>query len=313
MAMDYLVTGGAGFIGSNLTEFLVQQGATVRVLDNFLTGKRENLQAVAQQIDLVEGDLRDLGQVARAVAGVRQVIHLAALPSVPRSVAEPRLAHEININGTLNLLLAARDAHCERVVFSSSSAIYGETPTLPKREDMAPAPVSPYGLHKITGEYYCRVFWQLYGLPTVSLRYFNVFGPRQDPQSQYAAVIPKFITSMAAGRSPVVFGDGTQSRDFSHVQNVIEANLAACQAPQAALGQAFNVACGERTTLLDLVQTINTILGTNITPQFEPPRAGDIKHSLADIGNAAKWLGWTPCIRFPDGIRKAVAWYRGGP
>ena len=312
MAIDFLVSGGGGFIGSNMTEFLVRQGATVRVFDNFLTGRRDNLQAVAGKIDLVEGDLREAAQVRRAMAGVRHVIHMGALPSVPRSVAEPQLAHDININGTLNLLLAARDAKCERVVFSSSSAIYGETPTLPKQEEMTPAPVSPYGLHKITGEYYGSVFWQLYGLPTVALRYFNVFGPRQDPKSEYAAVIPKFITTMLAGKPPVIFGDGTQSRDFTHVQNVLEANLAACRAPREAFGQSFNIACAGRITLRELVQTINELLGTKIAPRFDPPRAGDIKHSQADVRKAAARLGWNPRIGFAEGLRQVVEWYRAG-
>ena len=308
--MDYLITGGAGFIGSNIAEHLVKKRRSVRILDNFLTGKRENLRSFEKSAEIIEGDLRDINRVRRAVEGVRYVIHVAALPSVPRSVEEPQLAHDININGTLNLLLAARDARCQRVVFSSSSSVYGDTPTLPKREDMTPAPLSPYAVHKITGEYYCRIFWQLYGLETVSLRYFNVFGPRQDPQSQYAAVIPRFITAILADKSPTIFGDGKQTRDFSHVENIIAANLAACEAGKEALGESFNIACGGRISLLDLIATINKITGKSIAPVHEPPRAGDIRDSQADIAKAGTLLGWEPRVDFQEGIEKAVTWYR---
>ena len=307
---EYLVTGGAGFIGSNIAEHLVAQGRSVRVLDNFSTGKRENLDGLAGRAEIIEGDLRDLAAVQRAVAGARYVLHLGALPSVPRSVAEPQLAHDINVNGTLNLLLAARDAGVQRVVFSSSSSVYGDTPALPKQEDMPPAPLTPYAVHKLTGEHYCRIFWQLYGLETVALRYFNVFGPRQDPQSQYAAVIPRFIIAILEGQPPTIFGDGRQTRDFSHVANVIDANLAACVAPREALGEAFNIACGGRISLLDLVETINSILGRQVTPRFEPARPGDIRDSQADIAKARRLLRWTPRIDFREGIGQAVAWYR---
>ena len=307
---DYLITGGAGFIGSNLAEHLVNQGHRVRVFDNFSTGKRQNLRSFEKQAEIIEGDLRDLDQIRRAVAGVRHVLHLAAIPSVPRSVANPQLTNEANITGTLNVLVAARDAKCKRVVFSSSSSVYGDTPKLPKSEDMPPSPLSPYAVHKVTGEYYCRIFWRLYGLETLSLRYFNVFGPRQDPQSQYAAVIPRFITAILAGQPPTIFGDGKQSRDFSHVENAITANLAACAAPQQALGESFNIACGGRITLLDLVATINAIVGKNIAPKFDPPRPGDILHSQADITKAQKLLGWMPRVDFREGIEKTVAWCR---
>jgi len=310
MSAEYLVAGGAGFIGSNIATHLVAQGQRVRVLDNLLTGKRANLAALGSKVEFIEGDLRDTAAVQRAVAGVAYVLHLGALPSVPRSVADPQLSHEINVNGTLNLLIAARDAKCRRVVFSSSSSVYGDTPTLPKHEAMAPSPLSPYAVQKQTGEYYCRIFWQLYGLETVSLRYFNVFGPRQDPQSEYAAVIPKFITRILAGQSPTIFGDGQQSRDFSHVENVVAANLAACVAPTEACGEAFNIACGGRITLLDLVQTINQATGKNVAPKFDPPRAGDILHSQADISKAERLLGWKPAINFADGIAKTIEWYR---
>jgi UDP-N-acetylglucosamine/UDP-N-acetyl-alpha-D-glucosaminouronate 4-epimerase len=308
--IDYLVTGGAGFIGSNIAEHLANQGHSVRVFDNFSTGKRHNIRSFEKKAEIVEGDLRKAEQVKHAVAGVRNILHLGAMPSVPRSVEDPLTSHDVNINGTLNLLMAARDAKCKRVVFSSSSSVYGDTPTLPKTEDMTPSPLSPYAVHKITGEYYCRIFWQLYGLETLSLRYFNVFGPRQDPQSQYAAVIPRFITAILKGEPPTIFGDGRQSRDFSHIQNVIDANLAACEAPKQALGESFNIACGGRITLLDLVATINKIAGKDVTPKFDPPRVGDILHSQAGITKAQQLLRWTPRIEFHEGIEKAVAWYQ---
>src|SRR6266436_4814841 len=223
--MDYLITGGAGFIGSNIAEHLVGQGRSVRVFDNFSTGKRANVESFAVKAEILEGDLRDTKSVQQAVKGVRYVLHLGAIPSVPRSVEDPLATNEANISGTVNLLVAARDAGVKRVVFTSSSSVYGDTPTLPKREDMPPSPLSPYAVHKITGEYYASIFWRLYGLETVALRYFNVFGPRQNPQSQYAAVIPRFITAILRDQSPVIFGDGNQTRDFSHVENVIHANV----------------------------------------------------------------------------------------
>jgi UDP-glucose 4-epimerase len=307
---DYLITGGAGFIGSNIAEHIVKTGKSVRVFDNFLTGKRENLRTFEEHAEIIEGDLRNPDDVRRAVTGVRYVLHLAALPSVPRSIAEPLLSHDINVTGTLNLLIAARDAGCQRVVFTSSSSIYGDSPTLPKHEEMPGAPISPYGAHKFTGEIYARLFWQLYGLETVALRYFNVFGPRQDPRSEYAAVIPKFITAILADRPPTIFGDGTQSRDFSYIDNVVDANLAACVAGKAALGEAFNIACGGRITLLELVGTINAALGKHVQPKLDPPRSGDILHSQADVSKAGKLLNWTPHVSFRDGIEKTIAWYR---
>lgn len=305
--IDYLVTGGAGFIGSNITEHILKAGKTVRVFDDFSTGKRSNLTGNAE---IIEGNLADAAAVKRAATGVRYIIHMGAMPSVPRSVEEPALTNAANITGTLNVLIAARDAGVKRVVFSSSSSVYGESPTLPKREDMIPSPLSPYAVHKITGEYYCRCFYQLYGLETVSLRYFNVFGPRQNPASAYAAVIPRFITAILKGEPPTIFGDGQQTRDFSHVENVIEANLAACEAGRAACGESFNIACGGRISLLDLVGTINQICGKTVAPKHEPSRAGDIKDSQADIAKAARLLGWRPSVDFQQGIEKAVAWYR---
>jgi nucleoside-diphosphate-sugar epimerase len=307
---EFLVTGGAGFIGSNIVSSLLARGHTVRVLDNFLTGKKENLAAFAGRVELIEGDLRDANTMRRACDGVAFVIHQAALPSVPRSVADPILSNDINVTGTLNALVAARDAKVQRFVFASSSSVYGDTPELPKRETMPPRPISPYGLQKLTGETYCRLFWQLYRLPTVSLRYFNVFGPRQDPQSQYAAVIPKFVTAMLRGESPIIFGDGTQSRDFSYVENVVEANLAACRAGEAAFGNAYNIARGDRITLLEFVRLLNEILGTSIRPTFTAPRAGDILHSQADITEAMRDLKYQPGVDFREGLRRTVEWYR---
>jgi UDP-glucose 4-epimerase len=308
--IDYLITGGAGFIGSNIAAHLIRAGHSVRVFDNFYSGKRDNLAEVEDQIELIEGDLRVLDSVQHAMAGVRYVLHLGAMPSVPRSVEDPHTTNQVNITGTLNVLLAARDAKVKRVVFSSSSSVYGDTPVLPKREEMTPGPLSPYAVHKLTGEYYCRIFWQLYGLPTVSLRYFNVFGPRQDPQSQYAAVIPRFITAILQNEPPTVFGDGGQTRDFTHVDNVIAANLAACVAGPAAFGESFNIACGDRISLLDLIAMINRLAGQKVVPNFEPVRAGDVRDSQADIAKAGQLLGWTPRVSFQEGIEKAIAWYR---
>jgi nucleoside-diphosphate-sugar epimerase len=307
MSVDYLITGGAGFIGSNLAEHLLRAGHTVRIFDNFSTGKRGN---VPDDAELIEGDLRVLESVARAMDGARYVLHCGAVPSVLLSVSDPVTTHQANITGTLNVLLAARDAGVKRVVFSSSSSVYGDTPVLPKREDMPAAPLSPYAVHKMTGEYYCRVFWQLYGLETVSLRYFNVFGPRQDPQSEYAAVIPRFITAILKDEPPTVYGDGEQTRDFTHVENVIAANLAACAAGKQALGESFNIAGGDRISLLDLIATINKIAGKSIAPVFAPPRPGDIRDSQADITKAARLLDWKPGLSFQAGLEKAVAWYR---
>jgi nucleoside-diphosphate-sugar epimerase len=304
---EYLITGGAGFIGSNIAEYLLRIGKSVRIFDNFSTGKRENVVAGAE---LMEGDLRMIESVRRVIAGVRYVLHVGAIPSVPRSVEDPVTTNQVNVTGTLNMLVAAREAGVQRVIFSSSSSVYGDTAVLPKREDMPASPLSPYAVQKLTGEYYCQIFWQLHGLETVSLRYFNVFGPRQDPQSQYAAVIPRFITAMLTGKSPTIFGDGKQTRDFSHVQNVIEANLAACEAGKEALGETFNIACGNRISLLDLVATINRITGKDIAPEYSPPRPGDIRDSQADIKKARKLLGWGPSVDFHTGIERVVSWFR---
>ncbi|MCX7887633.1 MAG: SDR family oxidoreductase [Verrucomicrobiae bacterium] len=307
---ECLITGGAGFIGSNLAEYLVRHGHAVRILDNFLTGKRENLRGFAEKLEIIQGDICNAEDCRRAVAGVRYVFHLAALPSVPRSIAEPLRSHDINVTGTLNMLIAARDAGCQRLIFSSSSSVYGDTQALPKQEQLSPEPLSPYGAQKLAAEHYCRVFWKLYGLETVSLRYFNVFGPRQDPQSQYAAVIPRFINAILRDEAPTIFGDGTQTRDFTYVEDVVEANIAAAQASGAALGETINVACGRRFSLLEVLETINATVGKKICPIFAPPRAGDILHSEAAIGKARLLLGWTPRVSFAEGIARTVAWYR---
>jgi len=304
----YLVTGGAGFIGSNIVEELLRRGERVRILDNFSTGKRENIALFLQDVELIGGDLRHLDTVRQAVDGVDYILHQGAVPSVPKSIDDPLDTDESNVRGTLNLLVAARDAGVKRVVCASSSAVYGDTPTLPKTEEMKPAPLSPYAVSKLAGEHYCRVFYQVYSLETVALRYFNVFGPRQDPTSQYAAVIPKFVTAMLRGEQPVIYGDGQQSRDFSHVTNVVQANLLAATAPDV-IGQVFNIACGQGYNLLELVAAINQILGTDITPIHTAPRVGDIKHSLADIAKAREMLGYQVEVEFKEGLRCLIAWY----
>ena len=313
--MRYLVTGGAGFIGSNLTRALLSAGQRVRVLDNFLTGKRENLAGLAHDhggaFELQEGDIRDLPAARRAVEGADYVLHQGALPSVPRSVADPVLSNEINVAGTVNVLVAARDAAVRRVVFAASSSAYGDTPELPKRESMAPNPKSPYAAQKLAGEHYMRIFQEVYGLETVSLRYFNVFGPRQDPQSTYAAVIPRFITCVLRGEPPTVYGDGLQTRDFTYIDNVVQANLAACAAPKAACGRVFNIACGERVSLLDILEIVCGLAGKRVAPKFEPSRAGDVRDSLADITQARDVVGYDPKVAFRDGLRKTFEWFGG--
>jgi nucleoside-diphosphate-sugar epimerase len=306
----YLVTGGAGFIGSHICERLMRDGHAVRVLDNFSNGKEENLEPIASDIELVRGDVRDRDIVAQAVKGAYVVFHEAALGSVPRSVADPVTTHESNITGTLNILLAARDLGVRRVIFASSSSVYGETPVLPKHEDMKPEPVSPYALSKLSAEQYCGIFHRVYGFETVALRYFNIFGPRQDPESQYAAVVPKFVTAVLGGHHPVIFGDGLQSRDFTYVDNVVEANLLASEAEGAA-GRFFNVACGGRYTLLDLLARIKQILASDIEPTHEQPRSGDVRDSQASIEAAKRALGYKVLVDFDEGLRRTVEWFRG--
>lgn len=305
----YLVTGGAGFIGSNLVEALVARGERVRVLDNFATGKRSNIQPWLHKLELIEGSITRLEDCQRAVEGVDYVLHQAALPSVPKSIAMPLESNEANVVGTLHMLVAARDARVKRFVYAASSSAYGDTPVLPKVETMAAMPKSPYAVQKYTGELYLRVFHTAYGLETVGLRYFNIFGPRQDPTSYYSAVIPKFATAILEGRRPVIFGDGSQSRDFTFVENVVEANLLACTAPSACAGRVMNIACGERISLSELVDVINHGLGTDVPPKFDPERAGDVKHSLADIALAKELIGYTPKVLFAEGIARTLKYY----
>ena len=312
----YLVTGGAGFIGSNLTEALLRQGQAVRVLDDFSTGRRQNLEHVEEwreagrgEFELLEGDIRDRATCARAMDGVDFVLHQAAVPSVQRSVLDPLTSHAVNVDGTLNLLESAREARVRRFVIASSSSVYGESETLPKIESMPPAPISPYGLQKLTAETYSRLYHRLYGLPTVALRYFNVFGPRQDPTSEYSAVIPRFITAIRDGGRPTIYGDGEQSRDFTFVANVIQANLRACSAGESALGKAFNVGCGERITLNELLDAIARIFGREVRAEYAAPRPGDIRHSLAAIGEAGEHLGFRPEVGLAEGLARTVEAY----
>lgn len=309
MSVEYLVTGGGGFIGSNLVRQLLAEGKSVRVIDNFSTGRKENLEGVESDIEVLEGDIRDLELLDKAVSGVRFILHVAALPSVIRSVNDPLSTHDVNITGSLHLLVKARDAGVERVVLSSSSSVYGDTPVLPKQEEMRPMPLSPYAISKLCDEHYFRVFYQLYGLKTYSLRYFNVFGPRQDPKSQYAAVIPLFISAYQRGEPPTIYGDGGQTRDFTYVDNVVNANIACCTAPDAAAGGVFNVACGDRTSVNELASMIAKLMGTDVKPSYEPARPGDVRDSQADNKQARALLGWSPSIGFEDGLRKTIDWF----
>ena len=312
-----LVTGGAGFIGSNLVEALLTRGDDVRVLDDFSTGRRQNLAgapgwagAGGGRFELIEGSVCDRSTVTRAVSGVEAVLHQAAIASVPRSVADPIRTNEVSVTGTLLLLVAARDARVARFVYASSSSVYGESPALPKVETMPPEPISPYGIAKLAAERYTRVFHRLYGLETVSLRYFNVFGPRQDPGSEYAAVVPRFATAILRGRPPTIYGDGEQTRDFNPIANVVEANLKSIEAPDEACGRAYNIACGRRISLLDLARRFADLAGVTVAPVHESARAGDIRHSLADISAARSALGYTAAVSVEEGIRIAFAHYR---
>jgi len=298
----YLVTGGAGFIGSHLVEELLRRGETVRVADNFYSGLRSDVPAAAE---LIEGDLADPAVAARAVAGMDYVLHQAAIRSVGKSVLDPATSHRANVDGTLNVLMAARDNRVKRVVFAGSSSEYGESPTLPKHEAMPVAPKSPYALQKVVGEEYCRLFTQLYGLETVSTRYFNVFGPRQQPNSPYSGVISLFIKALSTGQSPIVLGDGKQTRDFTYIANVVDGVLRACHAPLAS-GEAINVAMGGRISLLELLETLNRIMGTTIAPTFGPAREGDVRDSQASIEKAKMLLGFTPTVGFEDGLRRTI-------
>src|SRR5215471_6884917 len=305
----YVVTGGGGFIGSHIIENLVRQRNTVKVIDNFSTGKRENIDAFKNDVEIIDADLADAKNLAQIIKGADYVIHQAAIPSVPKSIINPVKSHHANVNGTLNILIAARDAGVKRVVYASSSSLYGDSPTLPKHEGMMPNPLSPYGAQKLFAEMYCQVFTKAYKLETVSLRYFNVFGPRQDATSQYSGVLALFIPAVLEGHRPTIYGDGEQSRDFTYVKNVVEANLLACEVPGVA-GQVFNVACGERITVNSMLHQINAILNKTIEPVYAETRAGDIKHSQADITRAKEHLGYEPKVSFEEGLRRTIQWYR---
>jgi nucleoside-diphosphate-sugar epimerase len=308
---NYLITGIAGFIGSSLARELLRRGEQVRGVDNFSTGKRENLAEILGRIDFHEADLLDLDAMKQACAGVDYVLHQAAIPSVPKSVLDPIASNRANADGTLNVLVAARDAKVKRVVFASSSSIYGDTPTLPKHEGMTPDPISPYAVAKLASERYMISFYRCYGLETVALRYFNIFGPRQDPSSPYSGVLAKFITQMLGGKQPTIFGDGEQSRDFTYIDNTVEANLLACKAPAPqAAGKVFNVATGHRVTLNETFKLLQALTSYSGSPNYGAERGGDIKHSLADISAAEKHLGYTPKVNFEDGLRKTVDWYQ---
>jgi UDP-glucose 4-epimerase len=307
--MTYLVTGGAGFIGSNIVEYLVKNGEKVRVLDNFSSGRRGNIAHLLDKIEVVEGDVRDFWTVIQATKGVKYILHQAALPSVQRSVNNPLTSNEVNINGTLNLLEAAKEYGIKRIVYASSSSVYGDTPTLPKIEDMPPKPLSPYAITKLAGEEYCQTFSKLYKLPVVCLRYFNVFGVRQDPTSQYSAVIPKFIHLLLDNKTPIINGDGEQSRDFTFVENVVQANILACHSDVSG-GEPINIACGQNYTLNQLVAILNRIIGVNIKPKYTDAKPGDVKHSLADISKAKKLLNYEPKVSFTQGLEKTVEWFK---
>jgi UDP-glucose 4-epimerase len=304
-----LVTGGAGFIGSHIAARLLAKGEGVRILDDFSTGKWSNLEAFKNDVEVIEGDLRDPDALARAVKGCEVVYQQAALRSVPRSIDDPRANNDVNVTGILNLLIASKQAGVRRVVYASSSSVYGDDPTLPKIETQTPRPISPYAASKIMGEYYCRIYSNLYGLETVSMRYFNVFGPRQDPESKYAAVIPRFIVAALNGEAAEVHGDGLQSRDFTYIDNVVSANLLAAQAPGIA-GEPFNIACGERYSLLDVLDAVEKGLGRPVKRHHEEARAGDVKHTLADISKAKELLGYEPLVNFSDGMVRTVEWFR---
>jgi len=306
-----LVTGGAGFIGSNLTEVLLHKGHFVRVLDDFSTGKRENLifDQEYPPLEIIEGDIRDLRTCQKTMKGIDYVFHQAALPSVQRSIEDPESSNAVNVGGTLNILLAAREERVKRVTYASSSSIYGDTPTLPKHEEMPSDPLSPYALQKYIGEQYCRLFCKLYGLDTISLRYFNIFGPKQDPNSIYSAVIPRFIDALLRGRPPIIFGDGEQSRDFTYIENVVQANLLAMSAEHLH-GEAVNIACGKRTSLNQLLSVMKGILGSKLSPIYQEPRQGDVRHSLAEINKAKQILNYEPKVGIEVGLGKTVEFFR---
>jgi UDP-glucose 4-epimerase len=305
----FLVTGGAGFIGSNICKKLISDGCFVRIVDNLSTGKKSNLNDFIDKIEFIEADMGDEEVARTAMKDIDVVVHQGALPSVPRSVDDPAATHKNCVDATFTLLLAARDAGIKRFVYASSSSVYGDTPTLPKVETMLPQPLSPYAVGKLVGEYYCSVFYKVFGLETISLRYFNVFGPHQDPTSQYAAAIPAFVTAILKDTPPTVFGDGLQSRDFTYVDNVVEANLLAARAKQTS-GDVINIACAEAVTVNETIEIINDTIGKNIEPVYSDPRPGDVKHSLADISAAEKLIGFRPKVTFKQGLLLAIDWYR---
>lgn len=304
-----LVTGGAGFIGSNMVRFLLEKGETVRVLDNFETGKHENLEEIKNDVEIIEGDIRDEATVAKSVKGVDIVYHLAALGSVPRSIDDPKTTHDVNVNGTFNVMEASRSAGVRRMVFASSSAIYGQSPVLPQHEELPIAPISPYGATKAIAEIYFRAFYETYKFETVCLRYYNVFGPRQDPNSQYAAAIPLFVSALMRDQAPGIFDDGEQSRGFTYIDNVMSANWLAANAKETH-GEALNISTKNAVTVNTVVSTIAELLGKDIAPKYLPPRFGDIKHSLADVSRAKEVIGYEPLVTFDEGIRKAIDWYK---
>ena len=309
--MKFLVTGGAGFIGSHIVDALVNNGDKVCVVDDLSSGRIENLESVRDKIELIEGDIRDKALVKKSMQGIDYVLHQAALRSVPKSLGDPELYNDVNINGTLNILNAAKDAGVKRVVFASSSSIYGETKTLPNKEDFYPLLISPYALTKLAGEYYCRIFSEIYGLETISLRYFNVFGPRQSLESEYAVVIPKFITCMLKDENPPVHGDGKQTRDFTYVENVVQANIKAATAPGIKC-EVFNIACGKAYAVLDIIKYVNNILKKDMKPKFTPVRKGDVKHTLADISKAKRLIKFDPKIGFEEGLKKTIEYFERG-
>jgi UDP-glucose 4-epimerase len=304
----YVVTGGGGFIGSHIVEELIRRKQTVKIIDDFSTGKRENVEPFRNGVEIIETDLAEARDLAQVLKGADYVIHQAAIPSVPKSMLDPVKSHSANVDATLQLLVASRDAGVRRVVYASSSSLYGDSPSLPKHEAMMPDPLSPYGAQKLFSEIYCQVFTRAYGLETVSLRYFNVFGPRQDATSQYSGVLALFIPAVLKDRQPTIYGDGLQSRDFTYVQNVVEGNLLACTAPGVA-GQVFNIACGDRITVNSMLQQINKITEKDIRPVYAEPRAGDIKHSQADVSRAKEFLGYEPKVTFEEGLRHTIEWY----
>jgi nucleoside-diphosphate-sugar epimerase len=305
----YLVTGGAGFIGSHLVEHLVGEGHEVVVLDDFSTGKRENLEGLRRRIELIEDTVTDRVTCGRACQGVDFVLHQAALASVPRSLRDPLATHHANVTGTLNILLAAKEAGVRRVVYAASSSAYGNTTELPKHEGMVPRPLSPYAVSKLAGEHYCRALSASFGVETVALRYFNIFGPRQDPTSQYAAVVPKFITSARSNEGPVIFGDGEQTRDFTFVENAVRANMLACVARTDACGEVFNVGCGSRISVNELWRRIASLLACSVPPRYVPSRAGDVRDSLASLERSQRLLGYEPVVTIDEGLRRSVEWY----